>query len=108
MRNITYLIITISALASFFSCDDDNWISISEERIYSISGVSAFNNGWLVVHDNKMFDQPRISLLSKENQSVIDSLTFSEQTTDVSMGRDPNNVSQWIFFENPTPGSQNN
>tara|TARA_Y100000996_G_C22551703_1_gene653926 strand:- start:157 stop:702 length:546 start_codon:yes stop_codon:yes gene_type:complete len=49
-----------------------------------------------------------IVLLSKENQSVIDSLTFSEQTTDVSMGRDPNNVSQWIFFENPTPGSQNN
>ena len=68
MRNFTYLIITISALASFFSCDDDNWIRISEERIYSISGVSAFNNGWLVVHDNKMVDQPRISLLSKENQ----------------------------------------
>ena len=30
--------------------------------------MSAFNNGWLVVHDNKMVDQPRISLLSKENQ----------------------------------------
>ncbi len=68
MRNFTYLIITISALASFFSCDDDNWVRISEERIYSISGVSAFNKGWLVVHDNKMADQPRISLLSKENQ----------------------------------------
>ena len=67
MRKFTYLIITV-ALASFFSCDDDNWIRISEERIYSISGVSAFNNGWLVVHDNKMIDQPRISLLSKENQ----------------------------------------
>ena len=68
MRNFTYLIITVSALASSFSCDDDNWIRISDERIYSISGVSAFNNGWLIVHDNKMVGQPRISLLSKENQ----------------------------------------
>ena len=68
MRNFTYLIITISALASFFSCDDDNWIKVSEERVYSISGVSAFNNGWLDVNDNKMVDKPRISLLSKENK----------------------------------------
>ena len=68
MRNFTYLIITVSALVSFFSCNDDSWIRISEERIYSISGVSAFNSGWVVVHDNKMVDQPRISLLSKENQ----------------------------------------
>ena len=63
MRNFTYLIITVSALASFFSCNDDSWIRISEDRIYSISGVSAFNSGWVVVHDNKMVDQPRISLL---------------------------------------------
>ena len=68
MRNFTYLIIVISTLASFFSCDDDNWIKISEERIYSISGVSAYNNGWLVVHDNKKINQPRVSLLSKNNQ----------------------------------------
>ena len=67
MRNFTYLILTTSVLASFFSCDDDNWIKISEERIYSISGVSAFNNGWLVVHDNKLNDQPRVSLLSEQN-----------------------------------------
>lgn len=49
-----------------------------------------------------------IILLSKENQTIIDSLTFKEQTTDVSMGRDPNNVTEWVFFDNPTPGSINN
>tara|TARA_B100001758_G_scaffold233169_1_gene231134 strand:- start:1648 stop:2517 length:870 start_codon:yes stop_codon:yes gene_type:complete len=68
VKNFTYLIIVISAFTSFFSCDDDNWIRISEERIYSISGVSAFNNSWLVVHDNKKINQPRVSLLSKNNQ----------------------------------------
>ena len=68
VKKFTYLTIAISAFTSFFSCDDDNWIKISEERIYSISGVSAFNNGWLVVHDNKKINQPRVSLLSKNNQ----------------------------------------
>tara|TARA_B100001778_G_scaffold241114_1_gene201437 strand:- start:1582 stop:2451 length:870 start_codon:yes stop_codon:yes gene_type:complete len=68
VKNFTYLIIVISAFTSFFSCNDDNWIRISEERIYSISGVSAFNNSWLVVHDNKKINQPRVSLLSKNNQ----------------------------------------
>ena len=67
-KKFTYLTIAISAFTSFFSCDDDSWIRISEERIYSISGVSAFNNGWLVVHDNKKINQPRVSLLSKNNQ----------------------------------------
>ena len=31
MRNFTYLIITISALASFFSCDDDYNIDNKEK-----------------------------------------------------------------------------
>ena len=49
-----------------------------------------------------------IVLISQDNQTIIDSLSFSEQTTDVSMGRDPNNVNEFIFFENPTPGLPNN
>ena len=44
----------------------------------------------------------------QENKTIIDSYTFDEQTTDVSMGRDPNNVTEWVFFDNPTPGSVNN
>ncbi|GIS21675.1 MAG: hypothetical protein CM15mP122_1810 [Bacteroidota bacterium] len=49
-----------------------------------------------------------IVLISQDNQTIIDSLSFTEQTTDVSMGRDPNNVNEFIFFENPTPGLPNN
>ena len=48
-----------------------------------------------------------VILLSKDKLTVIDSYTFSEQTTDVSMGRDPNDVTKWIFFDNPTPGLKN-
>ena len=48
-----------------------------------------------------------IILLSSDKITVIDSYTYSEQTTDISMGRDPNNVNNWIFFDNPTPGSKN-
>ena len=49
-----------------------------------------------------------IILLSEENKTIIDSYAFGEQTTDVSMGRDPTNVKEWVFFDNPTPGSMNN
>ena len=48
-----------------------------------------------------------IILLNTDRISVVDSLTYSSQTTDISMGRDPNNESEWIFFNNPTPGAAN-
>ena len=48
-----------------------------------------------------------IILLSQDKISIVDSYTFGEQSTDISMGRDPDNVNNWIFFQNPTPGSKN-
>jgi len=48
-----------------------------------------------------------IILLNTDGISVVDSLTYTSQTTDISMGRDPNNESEWIFFNNPTPGAAN-
>ena len=49
-----------------------------------------------------------IILISSDKLSIIDSLTFSEQNTDISMGRDPNNFEEWVFFNTPTPGAKNN
>ena len=49
-----------------------------------------------------------IILLSQDKLTVVDSYTFPEQTTDISMGRDQNDFTNWIFFENPTPGLPNN
>ena len=53
---------------SFFGCENSRWITISEKRIHSISGVSSFKDKWIVVHDNKLNGQPRISLLSETYQ----------------------------------------
>jgi hypothetical protein len=37
----------------------------------------------------------------------IDSLTFNEQTSDVSSGRYPDGSSNWQFFLTPSPGDSN-
>ncbi len=49
-----------------------------------------------------------IVLIDKDGVSVITSYTYGSQSTDISMGRDPNNNESWIYFNNPTPGSVNN
>ena len=48
-----------------------------------------------------------IVLLEADGVTVIDSYTYESQTTDISMGRDPNNLDSWVFYENPTPGLPN-
>jgi len=43
-----------------------------------------------------------------DNDTVfLDSLTFSEQLTDVSYGRYPDGSHSWQFFNTPTPGDSN-
>lgn len=37
----------------------------------------------------------------------IDTLSFGEQTTDISYGRDPDAGENWIFYNYPTPGISN-
>ena len=49
-----------------------------------------------------------IILLDKDGLSVIASHTYESQSTDISMGRNPNNYDEWIYFDNPTPGYINN
>ena len=39
---------------------------------------------------------------------ILDSLTFGEQVTDVSVGRKPDGSDNWVTFETPTPGASNN
>tara|TARA_B100001996_G_scaffold67766_1_gene49403 strand:+ start:6467 stop:7318 length:852 start_codon:yes stop_codon:yes gene_type:complete len=43
----------------------NNWRKIHGSRQFSISGVTRFEKGFLVVHDNKKKGQPRISYLNK-------------------------------------------
>ena len=39
--------------------------------------------------------------------NLIDALSFDAQTEDVSYGRVTDGVSEWQFFESPTPGISN-
>lgn len=48
-----------------------------------------------------------IALTAPNGTTVIDSLTFGPQTTDVSMGRKPDGSDHWEFFNSPTPGAPN-
>ncbi|MDN5354963.1 MAG: hypothetical protein PWQ09_1719, partial [Candidatus Cloacimonadota bacterium] len=42
-----------------------------------------------------------------DGTTIIDSLTFGEQTSDVSYGRLPDGSDTWQFFDVPTPGESN-
>jgi hypothetical protein len=48
-----------------------------------------------------------IILMESDKVTVVDSYTYESQTTDISMGRDPQNLDSWIFYKNPTPGLPN-
>jgi spore coat protein CotH len=48
-----------------------------------------------------------IGLVETDGISIIDSLSFGPQTTDISFGRLPDGASNWIFMS-PTPGTTNN
>ncbi len=50
----------------------------------------------------------QIGLTAPNGTSIIDSLTFGEQTADVSKGREPDGSDNWVFFNIPTPGASNN
>ena len=45
---------------------NSNWKTIHDDREYSISGISKFKDGFLVVHDNKKKGQARISYINQE------------------------------------------
>ena len=48
-----------------------------------------------------------IALVESDGVTIIDSISFGQQTTDISFGRLPDGASNWIFM-NPTPGTTNN
>ena len=49
-----------------------------------------------------------IILTDKDGVTTIDSMTFVEQRTDFSMGRETDGAEDWLQFANPTPGERNN
>ena len=48
-----------------------------------------------------------IALVETDGISIIDSISFGPQQTDVSLGRYPDGSASWTFLQFPTPGSAN-
>jgi len=48
-----------------------------------------------------------IALVAEDGITIIDSLSFGEQATDISFGRYPDGADAWKTFTNPTPGLSN-
>ena len=54
-------------------------------------------------------DGEEIGIFDAENTGffLIDTITFGQQITDVSFGREPDGGNEWIFYIIPTPGFSN-
>jgi len=52
-------------------------------------------------------DKEEIGLFDSDGETLIDSVTFGAQTTDISYGRYPDGGDQWRFFGIPSPGQEN-
>ena len=52
-------------------------------------------------------DGEEIGLFDTDGETLIDSVSFPKQTTDISFGRDPNANENWRFMSTPTPGYEN-
>ena len=48
-----------------------------------------------------------IGIFAFYGTTPVDTLSFGEQTTDISYGRNPNGSNNWQYFTNPTPGASN-
>jgi hypothetical protein len=52
-------------------------------------------------------DSEEIGLFDADGTTLIDSITFGKQTSDVSYGRFPDASDDWYLFATPTPGQEN-
>ena len=50
----------------------------------------------------------QIGLYASDGTTPIDTLSFSEQSTDICYGRFPDGSNTWKFLDTPTPGASNN
>ncbi len=48
-----------------------------------------------------------IALVSSNGTTIIDSLSYGEQSADISMGRFPDGANNLVTFDNPTPSAPN-
>jgi len=100
---------------SGFKLSDD--FSIPEKWTFPNSTIIEANSFLVVWADGKDIELHTNFKLSSDgeqiaiynnNLTLIDSLTYHEQLTDVSYGRDTSNFNNWLYYGEPSPGNTNN
>ena len=106
-------------LAGFFLSDDENdltkWV-FPENNSQCIIAP----NGYLVLWaDGEPEEGPNhlpfsldkngesVILTNLDGSTIIDHINFDYQMTNVSFGRDSQDINEWVYFENPSFGHQN-
>ncbi|RLD84742.1 MAG: hypothetical protein DRJ10_00360 [Bacteroidetes bacterium] len=93
--------------------DNQKWqmpdinIGSGEYFVFWASGNPA--NGQMHTNFKLKLGGEQIAIFNAENMafSIIDSVTFSEQSTDISMGRYPDGTGDFVIMGEPTPGASN-
>ncbi|MBN2601902.1 MAG: lamin tail domain-containing protein [Candidatus Marinimicrobia bacterium] len=66
------------------------------------------DQGILHVNIKLSKDGETIILTESDGTTIVDSLSFGIQNTDISEGRNPDGTDSWMTFSIPTPGTSNN
>ena len=72
-------------------CDEDQGQDTDLHTNFKLSGSGEF-----------------LALVAPDGSTIIDSLSFPGQQSDISYGRTDDGSETWTYFEVPTPGSSNN
>lgn len=105
-------------LSGFYLSDDPNNLTkfeIPQNTTVSGGGFLVFwasgDTGRGSTHTNFRLSASQgefVILTAPNGTSIIDSIGFGPQTTDVSYGRFPNGANNWVYFKPATPGASNN
>ena len=75
MKWLKIIVFSIITIAVYGNCKSytqhGKWEKISNQRIYSVSGLVHHKNGFLIVDDNKKENQPRISCFKNNKISPL-------------------------------------
>ena len=97
--NINHIIVIILS-STAFTMDQNEWIQLHDDPEFTISGVAQFNNGYIVVHDNKIIGQARVSFINNKNE--FNQLVWPQNTLPYDLEgltRLPDSEDQFIMME---------
>lgn len=75
---------------------------------YVVIVCSGIASGGINHTNFKISESEKIGLVMPDGYTFIDSLTIGKQRTNISYGRNPSNILDWKYMQNPSPNVVNN